>query len=77
MAEDHGALEAAILAAHEAEDREALARLYGRAADLAEADGDIDACCFFLTYAYVFALQADTPEAPSLHARLMAYGREE
>lgn len=77
MAEDRDALEAEILAAHEADDRAALARLYTQAANLAEAENDTDACCFFLTHAYVFALHADAPEVPGLHARLLAYGREE
>jgi len=73
---DTDALDAAILDAH-ARDGVALAQLYGQAADLAEANGDINGCCFFLTQAYVFALQADAPEAEPLHVRLLAYGREE
>ena len=71
------ALDAALLAAHAAGDETALARLYTRAGDAAEAAGDIDAACFFLTHAYVFALAAGAPEAATLHARLMAHGREE
>ena len=31
--------------------------------DQAEATGDIDACCFYLTQAYVFALACGAPEA--------------
>lgn len=66
-------LEEAILAAHAAGDRRALAALYARAADSLT---DLDAACFFLTQAYVFALEAGAPEAAPLHARLKAHGRE-
>ena len=37
---------------------------------------EIDAACFFLTHAYVFALEAGASEAGVLHARLKAQGRE-
>ena len=67
-------LEAQLLAAHEGDDRFALTRLYMQAADITN---DIDAACFFLTCAYVFALEAGAPEAEALHARLKAHGREE
>jgi hypothetical protein len=66
-------LDTAILAAHAADDRRALARLYARAADRLN---DLDAACFFLTHAYVFALESGAPEAAHLHARLAAHGRE-
>jgi len=66
-------LEAAILKAHDADDRRALARLYARAADRFN---DLDKACFFLTHAYVFALETGAPEAGTLHARLKAHGRE-
>lgn len=66
-------LEQAILAAHEAGDRRALAALYASAAERLD---DLDAACFFLTQAYVFALEAGAPEAAPLHARLKAHGRE-
>ena len=68
------ALDARILAAHEANDRRALVRLYTQAADIAN---DVDAECFFLTYAYIFALEMGAPEVDALYARLTAYGREE
>lgn len=74
---ERAALDAAILAAHDAGDGAGLARLYACAADMAEAEGETQACCFFLTQAYVFALEAGAPEADRLHARLLAYGREE
>ena len=74
---DRLALDAALIDAHHRDDRGALVRLYASAGDLAEAAGDVDACCFYLTHAYVFALQEGAPEADGLHARLLAYGREE
>ncbi len=70
-------LDSALLAAHAANDLPNLSRLYTQAADLAETRGDVDATCFFLTQAYVFALQADCVGTGGLHARLVAYRREE
>ena len=70
-------LDAALLAAHAAGDGAALARLYTDAADMAKRAGDTDAACFFLTQAYVFALDFALPEAGALHARLLRHGREE
>lgn len=67
-------LDARILAAHAEGDRAALIRLYTQAADMTQ---DVDASCFFLTYAYIFALEAGAPEAATLHTRLKALGREE
>ncbi|MGR3313190.1 hypothetical protein [Roseovarius indicus] len=67
-------LDAQLLAAHDGDDRFALIRLYTQAADITN---DIDAACFFLTYAYVFALEVGAAEAATLHARLKAHGREE
>lgn len=74
---DRAALDAALIAAHEAADYRRLVTLYAEAAGQAEAADDIDACCFFLTHAYVFALQTGAPEAAELHRRLLARGREE
>ena len=68
--------DAALLRAHAAGDREALVRLYTEAADAAEAAGDVDRACFFLTHAYVFALEAGHERASDLHGRLKARGRE-
>ncbi|MEM6664237.1 MAG: hypothetical protein AAF666_18905 [Pseudomonadota bacterium] len=70
-------LDAALLDAHEREDKRALVTLYAEAADLVERDGDTDAACFYLTHAYVFALQCGAPEAGALHTRLVAQGRDE
>ncbi len=66
-------LNAQLLAAHEAKDSATLIRLYAQAANEA---GDIDAACFFLTHAYVFALEMGHPNTESLRARLVKHGRE-
>ncbi|KEJ97779.1 hypothetical protein SAMN05444149_101525 [Pseudosulfitobacter pseudonitzschiae] len=66
-------LNAQLLAAHSAEDHLALVTLYAQAADLA---ADVDAACFFLTQAYVFALEQNAPQVGDLRARLAAKGRE-
>ena len=67
-------LDARLLAAHERDDRHALVGLYSEAADAAD---DLDSACFYLTHAYIFALDTGVPEAAALHARLKAHGREE
>jgi hypothetical protein len=74
---DRATLDAALIQAHEAGDKPRLVVLYARAGDAAEAEGNVDACCFYLTHAYVFALASDDPRAGALHARLLAHGREE
>ena len=66
-------LEARLLAAHAREDRSALVDLYAEAADNAPSE---DAAGFYLTHAYVFALEMGHARAPALRARLVAMGRE-
>jgi len=68
-------LDAALRDAHATGDGERLARLYTRAADEAEAAGDVDAACFFLTHAWVFALQVDAAGVDALENRLVRHGR--
>ncbi len=70
----NGDLHARMLDAHARPDPAALIALYTEAADSAN---DLDASCFFLTHAYVFALEAGAPEARQLHRRLLRHGREE
>lgn len=53
-----------------------VAVLYACAANQAERSGDVDRACFFLTQAWIFALEAGAPDACALHARLVAYGRD-
>jgi GNAT superfamily N-acetyltransferase len=66
-------LDAALLEAHGAGDRAALIELYARAG---EADPDPRARSFYLTHAYVFALEAGDPRALGLRARLVSEGAE-
>lgn len=70
-------LDARLLTAHRARDKAGLVRLYTEAADRREAEGNIDAACFYLTHAYVFALDTGRAEAAHLHQRLKDKGREE
>ncbi|MEM1352382.1 MAG: hypothetical protein AAGF27_08550 [Pseudomonadota bacterium] len=67
------ALEQDLLAAHRENDRARLARLYAQAAEQAE---DENARGFFLTHAYVFALEAGEPSAPALRTMLIDMRRE-
>ena len=68
------ALDKALLAAHAADDHGALIGLYTQAADQV---GDEDAACFYLTHAYIFALEQGDGRAMALHERLRCAGREE
>ncbi len=68
-------LDRALLQAHEDKDSAALVRLYTLAGDQAEDAGNIDAACFYLTHAFVFALEAGMPEARALNRRLAARDR--
>ena len=67
-------LEDRLLAAHAADNRRALVDLYEEAAGAAESELQES---FFLTHAYVFALEMDHEKAPILKARLVKMGREE
>lgn len=62
-----------LLAAHAAGDQTALITLYTRAADQAQS---IDETCFFLTHAYIYALEQGHPNTRDLLGRLKEYGRE-
>ena len=66
------ALDAALLRAHAAGDRTALAGLY------AEAAGTVagPAAAFYLTHAYVHALEAGDPRAEGLRTRLVEIGAD-
>ena len=68
-------LEANILAAHRAEDKALLAKLYWDASRMFSATGDDDAEGFFLTHAWIFALDAGLPEAKQYRTRLVELGR--
>lgn len=66
-------LDTALVAAHARGETTRLVDLYTVAADGTAPE----AAAFYLTHAYVFALEAGDPRAEALHARLVAEGREE
>lgn len=66
-------LDARLLAAHAADDRRALIGLYAEAAEQAATD---IARAFYLTHAYVFALDTGSALAAALRERLVAMGSE-
>jgi len=66
-------LDSQLLEAHDANDTAALVSLYMQAADDTD---DINAACFYLTHAYVFALERGDKAADALRERLAAHGRE-
>lgn len=67
-------LEKRLLAAHAADDRRLLVTLYQEAAMAADT---VDAAGFFLTHAYVYALETAHPAVGDLRAQLIAMGREQ
>ncbi len=69
----NNALDAQMIAAHEVGNKPDLIRLYTQAADISD---DIDTACFYLTHAYIFALDTGAAETTILHARLVQHGRE-
>lgn len=58
-------------------DAATLVEAYRREADRLEARGEGDAAYFYVTQAYIWALDAGLPDADVLRARLVAGGREE
>lgn len=66
-------LDDVLLDAHRRDDKRALIGLYNQAADAANTE---DAAGFFLTHAYVFALECGDDRARDLRDRLVAMGRE-
>ena len=69
-------LNAALLGAHDRNDKETLVTLYRKAGQNFLDAGEIDAGCFYLTQAYIFALDTDHDTAPDLHRLLVTHGRE-
>lgn len=72
---EHKELEAQLLRAHKLSDSSLLAKLYTRSAGLAEQNNDVDAACFYLTQALVYALEAGLADDEKLLKRLSLYGR--
>ena len=52
-----------------------MSRLYDEASRMAEGDGDRERAAFFLTHAWVYALEAGDPVADDLCDRLRLWGR--
>ncbi|PCH71306.1 MAG: hypothetical protein COC12_07460 [Rhodobacteraceae bacterium] len=67
-------LDAQLLTAHAAGDKAALVALYRQAGDAAVSQ---DEAAFFLTNAYIYALEIGHADADTLRARLVAMGREQ
>ena len=66
-------LDEQLLSAHARDDRESLVRLYTQAADAAESRHYPEAARFYLTHAYVFALDTGSDEYLTLQKRLDVY----
>ncbi len=71
------ALDTALIRAHTDYDLNALVTLYQKAGLSCIDANDVDAGCFYLTHAYIFALEAGFSEAHEIHTVLVSYGREE
>ncbi|WP_299350270.1 hypothetical protein [uncultured Shimia sp.] len=67
-------LDQRLLKAHASHDRAALVSLYTEAADQAQDETELG---FFLTHAYVFALEINDARADALRQRLRHMGREQ
>lgn len=67
-------LDDALLAAHAAGDKVKLFELYKEAAENA---GSVNEKCFFLTQAFIFALDVGDPRSAAIKKELVRYGREE
>ena len=65
-----------MLEAHRRGERAALVALYEAAARTAEGEGRDEAAGFFMTHAYVFALEAGLDDAARLKAWLVERDRE-
>jgi hypothetical protein len=66
-------LDDALLQAHGRHDLPNLVTLYQAASETAQ---ELDAKAFYLTQAYVYALDCGAPQADELHGALRALGRE-
>ncbi|MGP7795654.1 hypothetical protein [Sphingomonas sp. CLY1604] len=73
--EEWAGLERKLLDAHRRGDATTLVAIYTRAADTLERDARIDEACFYLTQAYVLALETGAAETAALDRRLVAHGR--
>jgi hypothetical protein len=70
-------LDVALLQAHAGNDLDALVTLYQKAGLSCLDANEVDAGCFYLTHAYIFALETGSARAGDIHTILVSYGREE
>lgn len=73
---DSESLHRQLLEAHQQNDTDSLATLYGEAGTRAEHQGNLDAACFYLTQAYIFALDSGLDCAAEYNRKLAGYGRD-
>lgn len=69
------ALETRLLAAHDRRDGPRLARLYAEASEAAEAAEDRERAAFYLTHAWVFALESGLESADAYRQKLVSWRR--
>ena len=72
---DRATLERRLLSAHEEGGAARLSGLYEEASRMVEAEGDRERAAFYLTHAWVLALEAGEPRADALCGRLRIWGR--
>ena len=64
-----------MLGAHADGSAGALIQHYAKAAEMAETEGDVDRAAFFLTHAWVFALEAGDERAATFREKLASWSR--
>jgi len=69
------ALERQLLAAHASSDTAQLAVLYDQAAQAMAGSGNLDAAAYYMTHAYVYALESGIVQAADFAAWLRQHGR--
>ncbi|MFT5159018.1 MAG: hypothetical protein ACI9ZD_000615 [Paracoccaceae bacterium] len=74
---DYETLNEQLFAAHAENDKTKLVALYRLAGEMMISHNDINAASFYLTHAYIFALDVGDKAAPEIHKMLVGFGREE
>ena len=69
--------DSAVKLAHQNNEIATLAKIYEAHGRSKLGQNDINGGCFYLSNAYVFALEADLESAPRIHKLLVCHGREE
>lgn len=75
--DDFERLNAMVLNAHETGDTKTLVDVYHMLGAQELAENKVDAGCFLLTQAYVYALESGDPRSGEIHQILKDHGREE